>query len=349
MSEKIFNISVLCVTPHRSSFYDTFLNSIIEVKNLGFPIIELNLYVYEEGGRFLPKEILVINGLIINIYRGPNIGFGRANNHIAKKSKGTHLFLLNPDTKVKHIDNLEIRKLTAKNDIVGIRQEVVSKDYYFNPSVGNKVLNTFNGLTTDFFLNASLAKVNKEPLYADGAAVIINRKIYKKMGGFARNYFLFVEDVEFSIRARIMGYSIGFSEKSIIQHVSGSFIAGGAPKNSKVFLNANRRYFTQVNQVRTALRLFSVPTLLFWLPVYIFVNFIYSIAFLLIGRFDFGFVFYKAIFLNFLQIKNDLRERKKIKLHKMRGDFEFFSKIRLIPSHALVLLKYSMSGRNHTE
>lgn len=333
-------LSILSVLPDDSPFLQVFAKSIDNALTNGAEISEIILYIYKTDNK--PIDINLISSKIpIYFYEGANVGFGSANNLIASKATGDFLFFLNPDARIKTFDIVEIKNLCANNEIVGLKQEVISKKDFFKPISDTIAINhEFQGLSVDFFLNASLTKKSKSPMYADGAGLIVNKDAFEHLGGFAEDYFLFVEDVEFSIRARMMGFSIAFTSKSCVQHISGGFIEGGALKGKNLILNPERRYWTQKNQLKTALRLFSIPTLIFWIPVYVISNLFFSLILIFSGKIKFGLVFFSALMSNLKEMENTLVQRGMIQYHREKNDLEFFSRIRLIPTPLLIIFHH---------
>ncbi len=57
-----------------------------------------------------------------------------------------------------------------------------------------------------------------ETTWASGACLLISKQIYEEIGGFDPHFFMYLEDVDFSWRARAAGFKIKFIPKSLFGH-----------------------------------------------------------------------------------------------------------------------------------
>ena len=55
-------------------------------------------------------------------------------------------------------------------------------------------------------------------LWASGACLLIPRRIYETIGGFDPNIFMYMEDVDFSWRARAAGFTIRVAPRALFGH-----------------------------------------------------------------------------------------------------------------------------------
>lgn len=128
-----------------------------------------------------------------------NIGFGKAMNHLLSNAfadSSANLFLcLNPDGALHHNALNELLKVSCfnLNSLVEARQfpEEHPKEY------NTKTLET---------------------LWASGACLLIPRIIYEKIGGFDPHFFMYLEDVDLSWRARAAGFSVKVAPKALFAH-----------------------------------------------------------------------------------------------------------------------------------
>ncbi len=168
---------------------------------------------------------------------GENLGFARANNVGAKMASGRYLLFLNPDTVVLPdtfiimIDFMDNKpKAGAANCCVlnddGSVQMLSTRR---KPTVSVLFLESL-GINRHFPNNP----VNRRYILADwdhhdektvevisGAFFMIRANLYKYLGGFNDNYFMYVEDVELSERIRKSGYEIWFNPQTSIIHYGG--------------------------------------------------------------------------------------------------------------------------------
>jgi hypothetical protein len=127
-----------------------------------------------------------------------NLGFGRGMNRLmveAFSDPSTHYFLcVNPDG-LLHPDLLAEMVRTSDlypDSLIEARQfpEEHPKPY------------DLSGLTT----------------FASGACLLIPRTIYQTIGGFDDNLFMYMEDVDYSWRARTAGFSVRVAPKALFSH-----------------------------------------------------------------------------------------------------------------------------------
>lgn len=143
-----------------------------------------------------------------------NIGFGRANNLALEYVVTNYAFLLNPDAIIteKSIDNLvkEARKdkeVALAGAIEIKKQKITKKD--IEQSIKNYVKNRpiisedKNHIATDFLC---------------GGYLLIKMNIFKKIGFFDKNLFLYGEDEELCDRVLKNGYKNILVKDSIIYH-----------------------------------------------------------------------------------------------------------------------------------
>ncbi|NCN24420.1 MAG: glycosyltransferase family 2 protein [Candidatus Pacebacteria bacterium CG10_big_fil_rev_8_21_14_0_10_42_12] len=96
--------------------------------------------------------------------------------------------------------------------------------------------------------------------FATGCCVLIRREILEKVGYLDKKYFLYLEDVDLSIRARLFGYSIRYCDKAVIWHDNAGS-SGGSGSNFHIYYQLRNRlyFFFQYGSLKTrinALRLF---------------------------------------------------------------------------------------------
>lgn len=81
-----------------------------------------------------------------------------------------------------------------------------------------------------------------------GAACLLRRELFTKLGGYDESYFAFYEDVDLNVRARIAGWRFAYVPSAVVWHVgNASWQAGFAKPNAEnARLVARNRLATQV-------------------------------------------------------------------------------------------------------
>lgn len=81
-----------------------------------------------------------------------------------------------------------------------------------------------------------------ESEFATGSCMLVKRQVFERVGVFDENYFLYWEDIDFSIRVKRVGFKIIYQPNARVWHkVSSS--SGIGSKLNDYFLTRNRLYF----------------------------------------------------------------------------------------------------------
>lgn len=93
-----------------------------------------------------------------------------------------------------------------------------------------------------------------------GAACLMRRELFEALGGYDERYFVFYEDVDLNVRARIAGWRFGYVPEAVIWHVGNATWKAEAPNPSawNAHLVARNRVATQAKFMPAA----SLPRIL---------------------------------------------------------------------------------------
>ena len=185
------------------------------------------------------------------IYNNENYGFGKANNIGFQYSKGDYIYILNSDTilPTKNIDKIIKEKFNKYKNLGVVATKVIYEDGSLQPNVqkfsnllsitlrllkiGEKIRN--NQLLLNFFkilpykpevVKSYLENFDKERKesfieWASGCSLIFKRDVYKKLGGFDENFFMYTEDEEICYRVHKLGYKILYTPDITVIHFEG--------------------------------------------------------------------------------------------------------------------------------
>ena len=90
--------------------------------------------------------------------------------------------------------------------------------------------------------------------------MLVKKEVFKKVGLFRDDYFMYCEDLEFCWRARLAGFEVGLAEKSICHH------------KYSISNVLNAIYYVERNRLLTVLTLGKWGTILLILPALILVG-----------------------------------------------------------------------------
>ena len=182
-----------------------------------------------------------------------NVGFAGGNNLGIQAAQGTYLFLVNNDTVFKDfnisalIDRLEsssdigivcpkIRFAWDKNPIQFAGYTMLSKVTMRNRSIGYGEDD-----------HGQYETAHPTP-YAHGAAMLIKREAVDKVGLMPECYFLYYEEIDWSMMFTRAGYQIWYEPKCTIYHKESQATGQDSPlrtyyitRNRLLFVRRNRR------------------------------------------------------------------------------------------------------------
>ena len=202
------------------------------------------------------------------IRAGANLGFGKACNLGAQRAKSQYLLFLNPDAALYH-DTLTKAvtfmqdSVNAKVGICGVQllDEIghVSRSCARFPSAVGFV---FHAVGLDRFfprLGHAMAEWNhaetRQVDHVIGAFFLVRRDLFTVLNGFDERFFVYLEDLDFSYRARLAGWSsVYFADVQ-------AFHAGGGTSNQ---VKARRLFYSLRSRLLYAFKHFT------WLGAFVF-------------------------------------------------------------------------------
>ena len=224
------DISVIIVSYNVKEYIISCIHSIYKhsISKYRFEIIVVDNNSIDGSVAKIKKEFPEV----VLIKNNNNIGFSRAVNQGARKSKAKYLFILNPDTLL-----LEDSLFKLKSEIENIDQFsaigpcLVSENGYNQQSFWRDptLINTIISISHLDYLNRiknyKTKKIDNTSIVdsISGGAFFLQRKIFNKLKGFDENLF-WMEDIDFCIRLRKIGNHIYYSPKTKIVHYSGKSV-----------------------------------------------------------------------------------------------------------------------------
>ena len=170
---------------------------------------------------------------VIIVESPENNGFSAGNNLgilEARKLNSEYMLILNNDTLVEPDFIEPLMEVFDNDEEVGC---VISKILY--ASEPDKIWYA-GGTFNPWFCRAdhdayNLADTNVEEVkpveFASGCCMLLSKKAIEKTGLMDEDYFLYVEDTEYSLRLRKAGFKLMYTSKSVIYHkVSATTSAG---------------------------------------------------------------------------------------------------------------------------
>ena len=192
---------IVIVTYNSKKWMENCINSIEKQEN--FELKDINVYFVDNGSTDGTQEYIDTRSKRTNLGKiqllntGANLGFGKANNYGFENGDSDYVFFLNPDTELMEDTMYELKKAIESSDKEFGMWECRQKPYE-HP----KMYDILTGETS----------------WASGACVIVKRDIFKQVGGFDSQIFMYAEDVDLSWNVRLHNYKIKYVPKAVVIH-----------------------------------------------------------------------------------------------------------------------------------
>lgn len=220
---------------------------------------ELEIVVVDNASTDDSVQILKKIKSITLLENSQNLGFTGGYNRgidysLAKGAE--YIWLLNPDMRVKK-DSLQ-EQLRYVDERTILTPKIFfypgfefHKERYSPKEVGHVLWSaggTINWQTVlgqnrgiDLVDNGQFDSV-AEVEFATGASVLAHRQVFEKLKGFDLNYYLYLEDADFSLRAKRAGFHVKYIPTSIIWHKNSRSSSSGSDLHD-YYLSRNRLLF----------------------------------------------------------------------------------------------------------
>jgi GT2 family glycosyltransferase len=157
-----------------------------------------------------------------------NQGFASAVNKGITASKSQYILLLNPDTELEgnfFSELLAFLERLPRPAVVGCK--LLNTDgsnqvsTWKTPNLFTLVYETFLPYTISLRFVTEHPDSSGHVSTVTGAAMAFDKRIFYELGGFDEKYFMYIEDVDFCIRAKKAGYLIYYLMAAAVKHVGG--------------------------------------------------------------------------------------------------------------------------------
>lgn len=221
------------------------------------------------------------------IANGENIGFAAAINQAGQLAQGRYLLLLNPDTVVHEGAIDRLASYLDSHPTAGIcAPRVLDRDgrirhncfafetpwsmFWFGVGVGP--LHRVRGWMlrrSGWDITADAPQIVEA---VTGAAMLVRRELFERLGGLDERFFMYCEDGDFCLRARRAGWQTLLVPEAVVTHLGGASTPDAAPRLNGMIgehLLCSRYRYTQKYWGRGAVWLlrwaYAVAGALFWL------------------------------------------------------------------------------------
>jgi len=229
--EKNIEISIVTVGMNHLSYLQSFLKSLFVdyPPKVSFEVIYVDNCSTDDSVSFVSKHYPAVK----IIENKSVLGFGDNNNKGVLLASGRYVAIMNPD--LIFLEN-SLEPLYHYSERLGydavIAPKLLNLDRSFQYSVRGfitpmvflaRFLTLGNDETNNKIVQSYLCKDIKldRPQFIDwaiGAALFFKRELYVKLGGFDKDYFLYVEDTDICLRAWKKGSAVIYYPQAEIIH-----------------------------------------------------------------------------------------------------------------------------------
>lgn len=218
LSVVILNYNVQC-------FLELCLKSVeAAIYNIDAEIIVVDNHS-EDGSCQMVKTVFPNVKLIEN---KTNYGFSKGNNIGVLEAKGEYLCILNPDTVVAEDTFTKLLQFSESKEKLGIVGcKLINGKGAFLPESKRKIpyinaaFKKLVGNSDDYYANNLKENDVDEVEILVGAFMFLKREVYKDIGGFDEDYFMYGEDIDISYKALKKGYHNFYYGETAILHFKG--------------------------------------------------------------------------------------------------------------------------------
>lgn len=179
---------------------------------------------------------------VITIRSEINGGFAAGNNigiQYALEHEADYILLLNNDTVIAN-DMISLLLRGCDDKTVTVPKML----YYFDPNkiwYGGGEINRWTGNAVHSLLNQKdLPQSGRFCTFATGCCIMIKASVFNKIGLLDEKYFMYSEDVDFSIRLLSNGIRIQYVSEAKLWHKVGSSSGGELSPFSTYYITRNR-------------------------------------------------------------------------------------------------------------
>jgi N-acetylglucosaminyl-diphospho-decaprenol L-rhamnosyltransferase len=202
--------------------------------------------------------------LAVIVENGRNLGFAGGNNAAARAARGSVLVFLNNDTvpapdwlaRLYGVYAAVVQPALVTSKIVRLdRPEIID-------SAGDGYLRAGGAFKHGHGQSAGTVDITREVFGACGAAFMIGRDLFDRLGGFDERFFMVYEDVDLSYRARLAGARCFLAADASVRHAGSATL--GALSAAAVFHGQRNLEWTWIKNTPGSLLVRSLPSHAFY-------------------------------------------------------------------------------------
>lgn len=255
-------VSIIVVTFNSQKYIKDCLGAVMKTN---YPSLEI--IVVDNNSQDKTREIVEGEFSKVKLIKsGLNLGYAGGNNLGVSKAKGDYIAILNPDTQVLRDWLKPLVEAIKPSNIAACQPKIML--------LQEKNLINLTGKTTHFlgfdwptdYQKKDYKISQKEITSFSGSAFLVKKEIFRKLGGFDEDFFMYYEDGDLSWRLRLAGYKILLVPESVVYHEYKYQPKEEYQRVRKKF------YFLERNRLLMILKNYSWRTLILLLPAICFME-----------------------------------------------------------------------------
>ena len=235
-------VSIVIPIYNNSKYTYNCLKSILKTKNSHFEIVAVDDASYDETSDLLRN----IENIQI-VKNDNNQGFIRSCNKGAKLSHGKYILFLNNDTIVTENWLENLLEVIKKDQVGVVGAKLIYPDGKLQEA-GDIVWDDASAWNYGKGDDPDKPEYNfvREVDYCSGAALLIWRDLFEKIGGFDERFNpAYYEDVDLCFSIRNLGYKVLYQPRSVIIHFEGVSSGTDLISGAKKYQGINRAKFLE--------------------------------------------------------------------------------------------------------
>jgi hypothetical protein len=294
-----------------------------------------------DGSDQLGRRIVEAWPTGVFIQHGQNLGYCEGNNRAAEAARGQFLFVLNNDT---WLEPRCLEQLLAEVQRTGAGAAA--------PLILNYEDDSFQSLGAfgfDLFglpSTRAFAAETREVLMPEGCAYLVRRELFKELGRFDAEFFMFADELDLSWRVWISGHQAVGVPSAKLHHRGAAQVnpaGGGAAVEFRT--SDTKRFYANRNSLLVLLKNARFLLLLL-VPLQLGLLLLETIAALVLVR-RWSFVrraYWDAVADCWRLRRQILAERRRIRQFRRRGDLWMLRFLRLRPNRWDEILRWRQFG-----
>lgn len=200
------------------------------LRTQNYPAEFINVYIVDNASTPETAEYLKINYPEARILTRPDGNYAAANNlgfNQAIADGCEYLVSVNMDTEAQPDWLSELVKALDNNPEAGVAQSKILLYPRTEEEKKNPRVNTLGNIIhfLGFGFTSAYGEADREISgypeikgYASGCSFIIRADVFKKVGGYLEEFYMYHDDLELSLKVKLAGYKIILAPRSVIFH-----------------------------------------------------------------------------------------------------------------------------------